>query len=172
MLQIPSIPVKEWNKKDSFKKGVALTRLAFDHFAYAVCSFDAEEEKFPRITKVFAQEPFYGIEKIFVVPNYMDTNVEEADLDEKSKENAQRLVEEANAIAEEEKNDEVEEAVKEMEQLPEWVFPEIHSLEEAIAWLRNYNSSNKIRGKVPENEETVKLRLLNIYSQMKEREEK
>ena len=166
-LQIPSIPLKEWDGKSSFKDGVAVTKLACDCYAYAVCTFDNELDEKPAIKKSFAQEVFYGIEKIFVVPAFMDTNVESMDLDEKSKEAAERLVKEANDIIEENDNDGLGEEVKEMEALPEWVFPEIHSKEEAIAWLRQYNSTNRIKGKLPTNEETLKLRLLNIHSQLK-----
>ena len=41
-LEIPSVPLKEWNKKDSFKFGVAVTNLIMERQAYAVCSYDAD----------------------------------------------------------------------------------------------------------------------------------
>ena len=62
-LCIPSIPRKEWNKKDSFKKGVAVVRLSVSGVAYAVCTFDNEADTEPRIVKTFASEPFYKTKK-------------------------------------------------------------------------------------------------------------
>ena len=48
----------------------------------------------------------------------------------------------------------------------EWVFDEIHNKEEAMAWIKSYNQRNKIRGHIPENEETIKMRLLAIRSDL------
>lgn len=166
-LRIPSIPKKEHDGKSSFKKGVAIVQLSVSGYGYAVCTFDAENDKEPRIIKSFASEPFYGIEKVFVVPNYMNTSekdISEMDLDDESKKKAEQLVQEAQELtATSEENKEIEE----MQQLPEWIFPEITNAEEARAWLQSWNSKNKVRGKIPTNEETIKMRLLNIYSQMK-----
>lgn len=166
-LQIPSIPKKEWNESDSFKNGVAVVRLAVSGTGYAVCTYDEDDDVEPRIIKSFASEPFYEIEKIFVVPNYMNTSekdINEMDLDDESKKKAEQLVKEAQELtATSEENKEIEE----MQKLPEWIFPEITNVEEARAWLSNYNSRNRIKGKIPTNEETIKMRLLNIYSQMK-----
>lgn len=166
-LQIPSIPKKEWNEEDSFKKGVAVVRLAVSGTGYAVCTYDEDDDVEPRIIKFFANEPFYEIEKIFVVPNYMNTSeqdIKEMDLDDESKKKVEQLVQEAQELTQQNEQDK---ELKEMQQLPEWVFPEIGNLEQAKAWLQNYNSRNKIRGRIPDNEETIKMRLLNIYSQMK-----
>lgn len=168
-LCIPSIPKKEWNKKDSFKKGVAVVRLSVSGAAYAVCTFDNEADTEPRIVKTFASEPFYSLEKIFVVPNYMNASeqdINEMDLDEESKKRAIGLAQEAKELT---TNTKENEQYNEMAQLPEWVFPEIETLEQARAWLQNYNSRNKIRGRIPDNEETIKMRLLNIYSQNKKK---
>lgn len=166
-LRIPSIPKKEWNKRDSFKKGVAVVKLAVSGTGYAVCTYDEDFDKEPRIIKSFASDPFYAIENVFVVPNYMNTSekdISEMDLDDESKKKAEQLVQEAQELtATSEENKEIEE----MQQLPEWIFPEITNAEEARAWLQSWNSKNKVRGKIPTNEETIKMRLLNIYSQMK-----
>ena len=166
-LRIPSIPKKEWNKRDSFKKGVAVVKLAVSGTGYAVCTYDEDFDKEPRIIKSFASDPFYAIENVFVVPNYMNTSekdISEMDLDDESKKKAEQLVQEAQELtATSEENKEIEE----MQQLPEWIFPEITNVEEARAWLQSWNSKNKVRGKIPTNEETIKMRLLNIYSQMK-----
>lgn len=169
-LKIPSIPKKEWNEEDSFKKGVAVVRLAVSGTGYAVCTYDADDDVEPRIIKSFASEPFYEIEKIFVVPNYMNTSeqdIKEMDLDDESKKKAEQLVQEAQALT---TTDEENKEIDEMQKLPEWIFAEIHSLDEARAWLSSYNSRNRIRGKIPTNEETIKMRLLNIYSQLKNKE--
>jgi len=160
-LKIPSVPKKEFDGKTSFKDGVAIVRLTTDDLAYATCTFNAETDKEPRIKKVFTQATFLNIEKVFVVPTYMDTSdIENADLDEQSKEAAQRLADEANELTEQE---------EEKLELPqnEWVFDEIHNKEEAMAWIKSYNQTNKIRGRVPEDEETLKLRLLAIQSELK-----
>ena len=167
-LGIPSIPKKEWNESDSFKKGVAVVRLAVSGVGYAVCTYDEDDDVEPRIIKSFASEPFYEIEKIFVVPNYMNTSekdINEMDLDDESKEKALQIVQEAQELTQQsEQNKEIEE----MQKLPEWIFPEIENREQAIAWLQNYNNRNhNKKGKIPTNEETIKMRLLNIYSQMK-----
>ena len=53
---------------------------------------------------------------------------------------------------------------------PEWIFDEIHNMSEAQAWLKQYNQRNGIKkGKVPTNEETIKMRLYNIYMSNKKR---
>ena len=166
-LQIPNIPKKEWNEEDSFKKGVAVVRLAVSGTGYAVCTYDEDFDKEPRIIKSFASEPFYEIEKIFVVPNYMNTSekdIKEMDLDDESKKKAEALVQEAQALT---TTNEENKEIEEMQKLPEFIFPEITNAEEARAWLQSYNSKNKIKGKIPTNEDTIKMRLLNIYSQMK-----
>ena len=164
-LNIPSIPKKEWNSKDNFKRGVAVTRLALGNYAYAVCAFE-EDDVEPRVIKSFANEPFYGIEKVFVIPNYMETDVAEMDLDEESKKKAEILVQEAKELTEQTEEDD---SMKEMRERPEWVFPKITSYEEAVAWLQNYASTHKLRGKLPTSEESIKMRLLNIYSQQKKK---
>ena len=164
-LNIPSIPKKEWNKKDSFKTGVAITKLALGGEAFAVCTFDVENDKEPRVIKSFANEPFYGVEKVFVLPNYMETDVEKFDLDEESKKKAEEIIKEAKELTKEKTQEDKQ--VEEMQALPEWVFPEITNVDEARAWLSNWNNTHKIKGKIPTNEETIKMRLLNIYSQMK-----
>lgn len=161
-LNLPKLPVKEWDGESAFDKGVAIIKLAFNETAYAVARFNPEKEKAPSITKVFGQEPFYGIEKVFVVPDYVETNVEDADLDEESKKKAEELAKQAEEI----ENENVVNTSTE-DDLPEWIFDEIHSKEEAEAWLKAYNERNKIRGKIPTNEETIKLRLLAIHSELK-----
>ena len=166
-LNIPSIPKKEWNQTDSFQCGVAVINLSLGRQAYAVCSFDKETDREPRITKVFGVEPFGSIDKVFVVPAYMDNNTVDADLDAESKKRAEQLAEEAKEL---EKEGTVEEAIENANKLPEWIFPEIHNIEEARAYLCEYNRINRIKkGKVPTNEETIKMRLYNIYMSNKNR---
>lgn len=168
-LQLPAIPKKEWNGKDSFKKGVAVVRLLVSGLGYAVCSFDNEYDKEPRIIKSFAAEPFFEIQKVFLVPNYMntsDSDIKDMDLDEESKKKAEEIVKEAMELTKE--KTEEDKKVEEMQALPEWVFPEITNAEEARAWLQSYNAKRGVKkGKIPTNEDTLKMRLLNIYSQIK-----
>lgn len=168
-LGLPSIPVKKWDGKRSFEKGVAVLEMLNGGQSYAVASFDAEKDEEPQVKKTFSIEPFSRIVEIFVVPSYMDTDVEDADLDNESKKAAQRLVEEAKEL--EEKGVESE-SMKDMKALPEWVFPEITNADQAKAYIQAYNQRNKIRGKLPKNEETLKLRLLTIYNEIKEKENK
>lgn len=160
-LNLPSLPKKEWNQQDSFKDGVAVVSLSLGRLAYAVCTFDKETDKEPRIKKVFGIEPFTSIEKVFVVPSYMDNDTSDADLDAESKKRAEQLAEEAKEL---ENQGTVDEAIEDANKLPEWIFPEIHNIEEAQAYLREYNRINRIKkGKIHTNEETIKMRLYNIY---------
>ena len=83
-LNLPSIPLKEWDGETAFDKGVAIVKQAYDGQAYAVARFDPIKDAKPTIIKVFDSEPFFDIEKVLVVPDYMETSVETADLDEES----------------------------------------------------------------------------------------
>ena len=164
-LNLPSIPRKEWNHIDSFQDGVAVVNLSLGRQAYSVCSFNKDEDKEPRIKKVFGIEPFTSIEKVFVVPSYMDNDTTNVDLDSESKKRAEQLVAEANEL---ENKGVVDEAVENANKLPEWIFDEIHNRDEAIAWLKQYNQRNGIKkGKVPSNDDTIKMRLYNIYMSQK-----
>ena len=173
MFGLPSIPSDKyvWDGKSSFKDGIAIVQLMYQGYAYAACTFDAEKDDKPRVVKTFAQEPFVDVERIIVVPAFMDVNVEDMDLDEDSKRAAELLTQEADELTSDEQRED-EKAANEINALPEWVFEEIHNKEEAQAWLQQYNSRNRIRGRVPENEETIKLRLLTIYTELKEKAEK
>ena len=166
-LNLPSLPKRVWNGKDSFQDGVAVINLSLGRQAYAVCTFNKDEDKEPRIKKVFGVEPFNSIEKVFVVPAYMDNDTTDVDLDAESKKRAEQLAAEAQEL---ENEGTVDEAVKEADKLPEWIFPEIQNIEQAQAYLREYNRMNRIKkGKIPTNEETIKMRLYNIYMSNKNR---
>lgn len=160
-LDIPSIPKKEHDGKTSFENGVAILRLSANRKAYAVCEYNSEKDESPRVKKVFGTEPFYGIEKVFVVPSYMNSDLSDADLDAESVKRAEQLVNEATEL---ENKGVVDNAIEKANNLPEWIFDEIHNRDEAIAWIRQYNIRNGIKkGKVPTNEETLKMRLYSIY---------
>lgn len=166
-LNLPSLPKRVWNGKDSFQDGVAVINLTLNRQAYAVCTFNKDEDKEPRIKKVFGVEPFHSIEKVFVVPAYMDNDTTDVDLDAESKKRAEQLAAEAQEL---ENEGTVDEAVKEADKLPEWIFPEIQNREQAMAWLKQYNIHNGIKkGKIPTSEETIKMRLYNIYMSNKNR---
>lgn len=160
-LGLPSIPKKEWDGKSSFDKGVAVLKMRDEREAYGVCSFDSQTDKSPRIVKVFGIEPFTEIAKVLVVPSYMtsEDEVKDMDLDEQSKNKVEQILSEANEL----ENEGVKSDVPAMDDLPEWVFDNIHDRKEAEAFLRRYNSINKIKGKLPQSEETLKLRLYSIY---------
>lgn len=163
-LRIPSIPKKIHDGSSPFDKGVAIVEQIDGANAYVVCSFKPEEgDKEPRITKVFGYVPFRKVLQVFVVPNYM-TNIEDVanmDLDDESKKKAENILKEAHEMENEGTKDE-----NPMENLPEWIFPEIHSKDEAIAWLKNFQSRNKQKGRIPTTEENVKLRLYSIYCEL------
>ena len=166
-LNVPNIPKRVWDGLSSFQDGVAVVNLSLGRQAYAVCTFCKETDKEPRIKKVFGIEPFSGIEKVFVVPAYMDNNTVDADLDSESKKRAEQLAEEAKEL---ENQGTVDEAVEAANKLPEWIFPEIQNIEQAQAYLREFNRMNGIKkGKIPSNEETIKMRLYNIYMSNKNR---
>lgn len=164
-LRIPSIPKREWDGKSSFQTAVAVVTLRTGYDAFAVATFNKDIDKIPRIIKVFSDEPFSIIRKLFIVPEYMNVNdIDSLDLDDASKANAATLAQEAEAIEAEGTDEE-----NEYKNLPEWVFPEITNKDEAIAWLSAYRKENKIRGKMPKNEDTIKSCLLSAYSQLKKR---
>ena len=159
-LGLPSIPKKLWNGKDSFKDGVAVLDLFDDSKAYAVCTFDKETDKEPRIKKVFCVEPFKAVCEIYVVPSYMDNDTTDVDLDSESKKKAEQLAAEAMEL---ENEGTVDEAIESANKLPEWIFPEIQNIEQAIAYIKSYRRINRIKGKIPDNEETLKSCLYAIY---------
>lgn len=165
-LNLPSIPKKEWDGKSSFQKGVAVLEMRNNNEAYAVVSFDADKDKTPNVTKVFGIEPFVGIKKVFVVPSYMTTEeeIKDMDLDEQSKKKVQEVLDEAKEIENEGTKEE-----NPMDNLPEWIFSEIHSKDEAVAWLRNFQSRNKQKGRIPTTDENIKLRLFSIYSELQKK---
>lgn len=161
-LRLPAIPKKEWNGKTSFKRCVAIVKTKSGEEAYAVASYDMENDEAPRVTKVFSQEPFVEIVKVFIVPEYMDdVDIKNADLDEESKKKAIALAEEAKEI----ENEGVE-SETDMSKLPEWIFDHIKNRDEAEAYLKSYRKTNKIKGAIPKTEENLKLALYVIYTEM------
>lgn len=162
---LPSIPKREWDGKSEFDKGVAVVELRDERLAYAACRYNTGKGDLqPRIVKVFSIDTICDVKDIYVVPAYMsDVNdVQDMDLDEESKKHAEQLLNEATEL----ENEEVESNSVDMPE-NEWVFDEIHNKSEAVAWLKQYNKRNGIRkGRIPQNEETLKLRLFSIYSEM------
>ena len=158
-LNIPSLPKKEWDGKSSFKNAVATIKLGGSRLAYAVASYDEAKDDAPRVVKSFMTEPFYGIDKIFVVPSYMDTDVDNMDLDEQSKKAAEDLKKEADEL-------ENQGAYENME-VPEneYCFDHIHNDEEAIAFIEAYNRENNIKGAIPKKHESIIARLTVIYAE-------
>ena len=158
-LNIPSLPKKEWDGKSSFKNAVATIKLGGSRLAYAVASYDEAKDDAPRVVKSFMTEPFYGIDKIFVVPSYMDTDVDSMDLDEQSKKAAEDLKKEADEL-ENQGADETIEVPKN-----EYCFDHIHNDEEAIAFIEAYNRENNIKGAIPKKHESIIARLTVIYAE-------
>ena len=158
-LNIPSIPKKEWNGRDSFKNGVAIVKVGSQSQAYAIASFDADKDKAPRVVATFSAEPFFGIEKVFTVPSYMDTNVKDMDLDDASKKAAEDLKKEVEELENEGNKSGIE--------LPEneYCFDHIHNDEEAIAFIEAYNKENRIGRAVPKKHDSIIARLAVIYAE-------
>lgn len=158
-LNIPSLPKKEWDGKSSFKNAVATIKLGCSRLAYAVASYDEAKDDAPRVVKSFMTEPFYGIDKIFVVPSYMDTDVDNMDLDEQSKKAAEDLKKEADEL----ENQGADETMEVPEN--EYCFDHIHNDEEAIAFIEAYNRENNIKGAIPKKHESIIARLTVIYAE-------
>jgi len=153
-LNIPSCPKKEWDGKSHFDKGVAVISLTVSGVAYAVCSYSEKDNK-PHITKVFCLEPFTDIKKIYPVPAYLDTNVDKMDFDDDDSKEAMRdLIDASQTI-----NGEGTE--KKIDIKYEWIFPEIHSAEEAIAFIKSKGGKYS-KGALPKSEDKLKARLLLI----------
>ena len=166
-LGLPSIPKKEWDGKTAFDKGVAVVDLFSGGSAYAVASFDPETDESIRIKKVFGSEPFTPTKQVYLVPDYMETDMTDADLDSESKKKAEEIIKETEALTAEEEEEPLYSAPKN-----EYIFPEITSDEQAIAYIAAYNKQNKIRGQVPTNHETIIMRLAVIHNEVNNKNNK
>lgn len=160
-LNIPSIPKKKWDGIKSFKDGVAVITTISGRQYYAVATFDSEQMEQPKIKHVFSVEPFKSIGDIYVVPSYMDDDVDGFDMDDESKKRAEAILEEAHEL--EMRGVETEESVI-LENKNEYFFDNITTDEEAMAFIKAYNKMNKIGGKVPTKHESIVLRLAVIYN--------
>lgn len=162
-LGLPSIPRKKWDGETPFDKGVAIIIHAGEMLSYAACSFNPDKgQKKVTITKVFGVEPFFGVKDVFVVPNYMNEidEVQEMDLDEESKAKAKAILEEASECENEGVKDDSLEKPK-----SEYYFDNITNDEEARAFIKAYNSRNKIKGRIPKSHNGLVMRLAVIYSE-------
>lgn len=159
-LNLPSIPKKEHDGKSAFDNGVAVVSLMTGHKGYAVASYNPEKGDIkPRIKKVFGSEPFSDVEKVYLVPNYMETDMTDADLDAESKKKANEIINEASEI----ENEGVELEPPTMPE-NEYFFDFLHSDEEAMAFIEAYNKKNKINARVPQKHDSILMRLAVIYA--------
>ena len=165
-LGLPAIPKKEWDGTKSFKVGVGVIEMADGSECYGVVTFDSEKDEKPRVTKVFTLEQFVGVKQVFVVPEYMDEDVEHMDLDDESKEAAKRLLEEAKELE--------NEGVETNDELPknEYFFDNVTNDEEAAAFIKDYNKRNRIKGRVQTTHDALVMRLSVIYSEMNNKRKK
>lgn len=161
-LRLPAIPKKLWDKETPFDSGVAVVNLRFGNKGYAVARFNPKREKEPTIIKVFGSEPFVSVESVFVVPDYMETNVENADLDDESRKKAEELAAQADDVV----DDGVGEIKNDIPDNP-YMFDNITNDEEAIAFIEAYNKKNGIKGAVAKKHETILMRLAVIYADQK-----
>lgn len=153
-LNLPSLPKKKWDGKSGFRDGVAVLEHPLGGRSYAVATYDPESDTEPRIKKVFGMEPYFDVSDIFVVPSYMNEDVESFDLDDESKKAAQRLIEEAHEL----EMEGVEEKKVEMPK-NEYFFDNIHDDAEAVAFIKAWNKSNRIKGRIPTDHETILMKL-------------
>ena len=147
-LNIPKCPKKEWDGKEEFAFGVAVVHRVIGTEEYAVCTFNPTKDKKPRIIKDYGHSAFDDILKVYPVPPYLDEDVDAFDLDESSKEAVREAIQDKKAIIEESEK-------KEDVVVNEWGYEFIHNKEEGIAYLK----SLKIKGKIPEKEEAIKMKL-------------
>lgn len=166
-LNIPSIPKREWDCKSSFKFGVAVVGLDGDRQAYAIATFDNKKDSEPRIIKVFTLEQFNSISKVFIVPDYMDDDVDKMDLDDESKRAAKALLEEAAELENEGSDDETAPMPEN-----EYFFDHIHNDDEAAAFIKDFNKRNRIKGRVPTSHDGLVMRLSVIYSETQNKKSK
>ena len=161
LLGIPNVPKKEWDGLTSFKKGVAILEMQHGDECYAIASYDDSKETKPRVVKVFDNEPFVNIKNIFVVPEYMTTieEIEDFDVDEKSKETALNVLKEAKSA---ERNDDGDDEFM-MNTKNEYFFDFITNDDEAKAFIASYNTKNKIKGRVPTTHDGIITRLSVIF---------
>lgn len=160
-LGIPSIPKKKWDGKKPFRSGVAITELRNGMGeAYAVATFDTDRDNKPRIKKVFSMLPYDKVVEIFIVPDYMNENVDDMDFTDDDKKKAQWLIDEANEIVA--GHDGEQEVVAENKN--PYLFDHIHNDDEARAYIAAYNKANRIKGRVPASHEALLMRLSVIYS--------
>lgn len=161
-LHIPSIPLKKWNGTASFKDGVAVVDLLSGSQAYAIATFDSENDANPRIKKTFSQEPFSNVGDIFVVPSYMNTieDVEKFDMDDDSKKAAETILKEAEELENEGVKEETLQAPEN-----EYCFDFIHNDAEAQAFIKSYNSKHRIKGKLPKTHDALVTRLAVIWAE-------
>ena len=151
-LGIPSIPLKEWDGKTSFDRGVAIVKRIVGTEDYAICSFDSRSDTSVRIIKDFGKIPFNAIVKIFPVPPYMEDNIKDMDLDESSKEAMEELLNNKKEIIE-------DGTKKPKEEMYEWGYPFIKDKIEAVAFLKNKN----LKGRIPTSDDVLKNKLRVMY---------
>lgn len=164
-LDIPSIPKKKWDGKTSFQHGVAIANLVSGAQSYVAVSFDNEKDLSPRIRKVFELEQYTTIGDVFVVPSYMNVDVDNMDLDDDSKDMAKLLVEEADEkISDNEIFDDTPSN--------EYFFDNIKNDEEAIAFIRSYYKSKGAgkKRKIPKKHESIIIALSVIYNEIQNKE--
>lgn len=158
-LNLPSIPIKEWNGKDVFKDGVAVIEYKDGLLGYAIAEYDPTRNAKPVIKKTFSVIPFVAIQKIFVVPSYMNNDVSTMDLDDESKKAAMRLIQEVNEL--ENEGVDYEKLVLPMN---EYFFDHITNDDQGRAFIKAYNQSHRIKGKAPKNHDAIVARLGVIWA--------
>lgn len=153
------IPKKQWDKESSFTTGVAIVRRITDEEDYAVCSFNKETDDNVKIIKDFGLSPFIEIVNVFPIPEYMEDNISDMDLDEESKAAVEQLIGE--------KQEAINKDVKKKESVAyEWGYDFINNKQEAVAFLK----TKQAKGRIPVNEDVLKAKLREMYhSEQKKR---
>lgn len=167
-LNIPSIPKREWDGEKSFLQGCAVVNHMDGRQSYAVVTYDKETDVKPRIKKVFTLEQYFNVERIFVVPSYMDTNVDDMDLDEESKKSAKWLIEEAKEMMVNGDDSDFSQTEN------EYFFDNISNDDEARAFIKAYRkkSGKKKITRMPKKHDEIVVMLSVIYNEINKKNKK
>lgn len=159
-LTLPSLPKKEWDGESPFTKAVCMIERISGHLSYVIGKY-IEETKQVKIIQDFEMGTIKTILRVYPVPDYLDSNVDNMDFeDEDSREAMEELLSQS--------EEQVMEDVEPEEKLSEWVFPHINNKEEAIAYLRRYKVQSAHLLKDPD---AIKAKLFILWEDQKKKNE-
>lgn len=153
LLRIPSIPKKEWDGKTPFDRGMAQITTMLGSKEYAVCSFDPKKGDTLRVVKRFGGLQFTAVDKVWPVPDYMDDDIGKMEFDnEESMTSMSVILQEKEQMVNADADDEDEGG--------EWGYPIIHTMKQAVAYLR----AKRPKDGIPSDPEVLKAKLKAMYN--------